>query len=83
MTYQEIIKIARARELAANGDAQRLRRAVRLSLTDVAKACNASPSAVHRWETGHVVPRSKAALRYANLLALLADLPAVEEGGRQ
>jgi DNA-binding transcriptional regulator YiaG len=64
--------LTRVRELAASGEARRLRKAARLSQPEVAAACGTTPSAVSRWERGRRTPRGAAARRYAAIIVGLA-----------
>jgi transcriptional regulator with XRE-family HTH domain len=81
MNQHDLLKVSRARQQAISGEAKHIRQSGRLSLADVAGACQVSPSAVHRWENGQVAPRGRAALRYANLLGRLGDLQTDESEG--
>jgi transcriptional regulator with XRE-family HTH domain len=66
-------QLSRVRELAASGEARRLRLGARLSQGEVAAACGTSPSAVSRWESGERVPRGRAAEKYAAIIVGLAS----------
>lgn len=63
--------LVNARRLAADGTAQQIRLAARLSLSEVAAACGVSPPTIHRWETGARRPRGQAAVRYSHFLETL------------
>lgn len=74
MKTDPTIALARGRTLAATGQARRIRRDARLSLSDVGAACGVDQSTVHRWETAQRNPRGPAALRYVALLDALVSL---------
>ena len=79
MTQTDVVELATLRRVIASGDAKRLREAHRVSLGEVAAACEVAKSTVFRWERGQLVPRGAGARRYA---ALLAELLAVVEVSR-
>lgn len=64
----ELEILIRGRELAASGEARRLREKAGLSLSEVGAACGATPSAVSRWETGKRRPQGPHARRYAEVV---------------
>lgn len=64
--------LARARQLAASGEARAIRRNRKMSLAEIAKACGVDTSTVGRWENGARSPRGEAGARYASVLDLLA-----------
>jgi DNA-binding transcriptional regulator YiaG len=70
---RQLDHLSRMRELAASGDARRLRIAARLSQAEIAEACGATASSVSRWESFDRIPRGKAARRYAAIIVRLAD----------
>jgi transcriptional regulator with XRE-family HTH domain len=76
MDAATLLRVARARSLAASGEARRLRKAAGLSLQEIAGGVGCSAVAVWRWENGERAPRGEAAARYAALLDQLAKLPA-------
>lgn len=67
----DALALAGVRALAATGEARRIRTRAQLSLGDIAQTCGVAPSTVHRWESGHRVPRGEPALRYGALLSAL------------
>lgn len=68
-SHDELLAIARARAMCADGTARAVRRAARLTLREVAAAVGAASAAtVYRWEKGERSPRGALALRYALLL---------------
>jgi transcriptional regulator with XRE-family HTH domain len=71
MSTAEVILLSKARELAASGEAARIRKRSRLHQTDVARAAGVLPSTVSRWEAGERVPHGKAAVRWARVLERL------------
>lgn len=77
MSPDEIVRMARCRELTANGRAREIRERARLSLAELATACGVDEGTLSRWERGQRRPRSSVALRY---LAVLDALDA--EAGR-
>lgn len=72
MTTRDLSRLARARELAATGEAKRIRVNARLTLSEFADACEVDTSTIWRWEVGRRSPRGAAAVRYARLLESLA-----------
>ena len=60
-----------AREWAASGAAEAIRRSAGLSLYETGRALNVSPSTVLRWERGESRPHGPRAVRYAELLRQL------------
>lgn len=64
-------RLARAKQMAADGTARRIRLANRLAQRDIGLAVGVDTSTVARWENGTRVPRGDAAWRYADLLARL------------
>lgn len=72
MTQRELLQVARARRLATNGEARRLRVSAGLSIDEVAGAVGASKSAIWRWESGKRAPRGAAAAAWGALLEQLA-----------
>ncbi len=73
-TTKTLLQLAKVRELAANGEAKRLREEVaRLSLSEVAELVGVAPVSVWRWERGVKRPHGRPALRYLRLLEQLAE----------
>jgi DNA-binding transcriptional regulator YiaG len=71
--------LVRIRDLCQSGEARRIRIAAGVSQTEIADDIgDVTPAAVHRWETGGRRPHGKPALRYLELLDILA---ATREGG--
>ena len=71
-TYSRSVEqLIQARALITSGEARRIREAARLSLVTVARAVEADPSAIGRWERGERLPRGSAALKYAQLITRL------------
>lgn len=52
---------------------RRLRTEAKMSLRDAARFLGTNPTTVSRWESGRVVPRRAAAIRYRKLLDSLAE----------
>lgn len=73
--------ITEARQAAANGSARKARQDARLTQREVAGVCGVSPATVSMWETGHRVPRGKAALAYGRLLRALSERPGTALAG--
>lgn len=69
--------LALVRASCADGSARRLREAARLSLRDVALACDVNIATASRWERGHCFPQRAAALRFGRFLQALENV--VEE----
>ena len=67
-SVEELLDIARVRELARNGTARTIREAAGLSQGEVARAVGVSVPALHRWEKGDRTPRGDPAIRYAHVL---------------
>ncbi|MGZ5212351.1 MAG: helix-turn-helix domain-containing protein [Actinomycetota bacterium] len=61
-----------ARRLAESGSARVLRQGAGLSLMEVAREIDVTPSAISRWERGLRRPHGEPALRWAALLRGLA-----------
>lgn len=59
--------LAEAVRLSRTGEARQVREAAGLGVSDVARACGVSPSAVSRWETGARTPKGAAAVAWARL----------------
>lgn len=70
--HSNVIHLARARELARSGEGKRIRESARLTVGDIGRACGVDQSTIYRWEHGLRAPRGPAAVRYAELLTLLA-----------
>lgn len=68
MTDAELAEVARTRSLIATGAAGSIRRAARLSLSDVADSLGVDVATVWRWEHNQRTPRAEVALRYGRLL---------------
>lgn len=62
-----------AREACRSGRARRLRVAAGLSQSELARACDVSEGAIHRWETGTRRPTGKRAIAYGRVLREIAD----------
>jgi transcriptional regulator with XRE-family HTH domain len=58
--------------MLASGQARERRLTLRMSLREVATALDMTPGSLSRWESGSVQPRSKAALKLADLLGITA-----------
>jgi transcriptional regulator with XRE-family HTH domain len=67
----DLVRLAEVRQLAASGEAKRLREAADLSLSEVAQECEADIATVWRWEKGLRRPRGMPAMRYGRLLERL------------
>lgn len=72
MTPDELVRMARCRELALSGQAREIRETARLSLSELADACGVDEGTLSRWERGQRRPRSAVALRYLAVLDALA-----------
>ncbi|MDP8931597.1 MAG: helix-turn-helix domain-containing protein [Actinomycetota bacterium] len=68
MTQTKALRLARVRAVVVSGEAQRLRKAARLSISEIAAACGVDQSTVWRWERGRRVPRGERALKYGELI---------------
>jgi transcriptional regulator with XRE-family HTH domain len=60
------------RERTTSGQAREIRKAARLTQSDIARSVGVTFSTLSRWESGERLPRGEAALRYAALLDRLA-----------
>jgi transcriptional regulator with XRE-family HTH domain len=71
MTPDELVRMARCRDLASSGKAREIRAQARLSLAELAQACGIDEGTLSRWERGQRRPRSAVALRYLDVLDAL------------
>ena len=67
-TTADTVKLTKIRVLAGTGAARSIRKGAGLSLSEVAKPVDVSPTTIFRWETGERTPRGEPALRYLELL---------------
>jgi DNA-binding transcriptional regulator YiaG len=70
----DVVRLARVRELVESGRARKIRRRRQISQGEFARALDVSPSQLSRWEAGERLPRGDAALRYLDLLEQLEAL---------
>jgi DNA-binding transcriptional regulator YiaG len=75
----DVSKLIRARWLARSGEGRRIRERAGLSLREVADAVGVDPTTLARWEHDRSVPRSRAAQRWADVIAEAAA--ACPDGG--
>lgn len=68
----DVVQLARARTLSANGEGRRIRVNKDLSLQEIADAVGVSLTTVQRWEVGTRRPTGAPALRWVDLLTRLA-----------
>jgi len=68
MKARTLTDLARARQLATNGDGKRIRKQAGLSGAEVARGIDISTSTLWRWEAGQRAPHGPAALRWVALL---------------
>lgn len=73
MNTQQLVSLTSARTLARSGRARDIRRAAKLSLSEVAGACGVSVATIHRWENGDRIPHGPPALSWAELMRALED----------
>jgi transcriptional regulator with XRE-family HTH domain len=73
MTPDQLRVVGELRCLAVEGKARTLRKARRIGLRELARALNAHPSTVSRWETGQTAPRPEAALKWADFLGVTGE----------
>lgn len=71
METEEVVMLARLREMCANGTARKIRVTSGVALSEVAAAVGVSWPCIWKWENGHRVPRDERALLYADLLRRL------------
>jgi len=70
-TPAELARVAQARQHAASGTGRLIRKQAGLSLGEVARVLDCSPSTVLRWERCEDAPSGHRAVRYAELLERL------------
>lgn len=68
----DVVLLMEARAAAASGAARWLRRAAGLSQREMAEAIGRTPGAVSLWEHGERKPCGDAAIRYAQILRVIA-----------
>jgi DNA-binding transcriptional regulator YiaG len=81
----QVAALARLRRMLESGQAEALRKRVRLSRREMARMLSVEHTSIWRWETEPSMPRDKdVALAWLELLDELADEPAEdsEENGR-
>ena len=71
----DLVRLANVRAATHAGAARSLRLAAGLSLREVAANVGVGVSTVYRWENGERRPRGEAAIRYGELLEVLAERP--------
>jgi DNA-binding transcriptional regulator YiaG len=71
MSPADLLLLSRARQLAASGEAARIREKAGLHQTDVARTIGVWASTVNRWESGKRKPHGKSGIRWARLLETL------------
>jgi transcriptional regulator with XRE-family HTH domain len=67
-------KLARARQMAASGEARRRRKEAGFTLREVAEATGVGIDTIWRWENGRRRPGGQAALVYLEVLERLRAL---------
>jgi DNA-binding transcriptional regulator YiaG len=65
-------RLARARHIAASGEARRCRQQAGVTLHEIAEDLGVNTMTVWRWENGKRRPRGEAALKYVALIDKLA-----------
>ncbi|MGI5436194.1 helix-turn-helix domain-containing protein [Streptomyces shenzhenensis] len=73
VTQTKALRLARVRVAVVTGEAQRLREAACLSISEIAASCGVDQSTVWRWEHGARRPRGDQALRYGELIDSLRE----------
>lgn len=68
---REILEVTRMRDLVHGGLVRSIRLGAGLSLSEVARECGVTNSAVVHWEKGRSLPRGEVAVRYSQLLLAL------------
>ncbi|MFB6889417.1 helix-turn-helix domain-containing protein [Kitasatospora sp. NPDC056327] len=63
-----IRRVSAVRRMLASGQAREQRKALHLSVREVARAVGMNPGTVSRWETGACKPRADSALKLAEVL---------------
>jgi len=64
----QLLRLAEVRAAFSSGEAQRLREAADLSISEIARACGVDQSTVWRWERGIRKPHGRLALAYGEIL---------------
>jgi DNA-binding transcriptional regulator YiaG len=78
----QVAALARLRRMLESGQAETLRRRVRLSRRELARLLSVEHTSIWRWETTRTLPRDKeVALAWLELLDELADEPAEDDPG--
>jgi DNA-binding transcriptional regulator YiaG len=73
MSTTGVSRLLEVRRLAESGEARGLRQRARLSLAEIAAACDVDTATVWRWETGRRRPRGSMAMRYLDVLDQLRE----------
>jgi DNA-binding transcriptional regulator YiaG len=77
---EQVAALARLRRMVDSGQAEALRKRVRLSRREMARLLSVEHTSIWRWETERLVPRDKeVALAWLELLDELADEPEVDD----
>jgi transcriptional regulator with XRE-family HTH domain len=71
---EDLALALQGREWARSGRGARIRRVAGVTQAQLAREIGVDPMTVSRWERGERVPRDAQAIRYARVLALLAEV---------
>ena len=71
MDSEQLVALARVRDMCRSGVARAIREAHHLTIREIAEAAHDNPSTIYRYETNARQPRGEAALRYEAVLARL------------
>lgn len=74
MPYTQLEKAARARAMAASGEARKLRLAAHVTLAELADEVGVTLMAIYFWETQQRCPSGDNAVRYFQALTKLQQL---------
>jgi DNA-binding transcriptional regulator YiaG len=73
MTKYELVAVSTARKACADGEVRNLRRALGVSVHELADTLRVRAATLSRWETGKMLPTGQRAIRLAKLLPELLD----------
>ena len=71
LTANDLPALSRTRHLVDAGELRRVRERAALTQGEIAEVCGVSKSAVCRWESGEILPRSANARSLTDIIAVL------------
>jgi DNA-binding transcriptional regulator YiaG len=77
--FSQVEALARLRVMCASGDAERVRKAARITVPEAARACGVHRMTIYRWEHGEFRATGPEAIAYLRLLDRLAAITADSE----